>query len=227
MNESHPSQPRRFLTERARDLLLIVTLVLVMRVGLVEAFHVPTGSMETTVLAGERIITDKITLGARTPDWIGVPFSAIGASIPAVKLPGLRSPRPGDVVVVRTPVDERVPFVKRVVAVEGQTVEIRDKTVYVDGEPETYADRLTHRDPRMQARGELISGIPPALGNRDQWGPFEVPEGQIFLMGDNRDESLDSRFFGPVPADNVIGLVRGVYYSWDRGPRWERIGGLH
>jgi signal peptidase I len=224
MTESLRRRSIRFLGWRARDAVLLVALVLCVQVGLVQAFHVPTGSMETTVLAGERILTEKVTLGPRTPDWIGIPFTGIGTSIPALKLPGLRSAEPGDVVVIRTPENAHIPFVKRVVAVGGQTVEIRDKTVYVDGAPEPYADELVHRDPRTFPPGAVQEGIPAALGNRDNWGPYRVPDGDVFLMGDNRDESLDSRYFGPVPADNVIGLARAVYFSWKGGPRWNRIG---
>ncbi len=200
----------------SKELAIIVGMVLVIQVGLVQAYHVPTGSMEGTILAGDFLFADKLTTGPRTPDWIGIPWTNIGFPIPAVKLPGIRDVKKNDIVVVRTPMDEHVPYVKRVVAVGGQTVLIKNKKLYVDGDLfpssvfEQHVDQFTY-SPRSRTMG-----IHPSLGNRDNWGPYEVPEGYIFLMGDNRDMSADSRFFGPVPETNVIGTARIVSMSWDK-----------
>ena len=193
----------------------MVALLLILQFGLVQAYQVPTGSMETTIMAGDFLLADKLTLGPRTPHWIGVPTTRIGVHLPAWKLPGLRHARRGDIVVVETPEDAKIPYVKRVVALGGDTVEIRDKQLLVNGRPEENGSHAIHRDPRTFARGFVHSGIPAALGNRDNYGPIRVPDGQVFLMGDNRDNSADSRFFGAVPEKNIIGRARVVTMSYD------------
>ena len=227
-----PTMKQR-LKAALRELGLIALAVLVIQVGLVQAYHVPTGSMERTVMSGDYLLIDKVTLGPRTPDWLGIPFTEIGTAVPAVKLPGLRSVHPGDIVVARTPMDEHIPYFKRVVAVGGQTLEIRNKELYIDGEKQDNPEWAVFADAFVQRPGMLVSGIHPDLGNRDNWGPYVVPPDFVFLMGDNRDNSVDSRYFGPIPSRDVIGLARVVYFSIDRKdsslrswqrPRWSRIG---
>jgi len=209
-----------------REIVLLILIVTVLQVGLVQAYHVPTGSMEPTVMTGDFLIADKLTLGPRTPQWIGVPWTNLGTPVPALKLPGFRHPEPGDVVVVEVPVDERTPYVKRVVAVGGQRVEIRDKVVYVDGVPQEEPFTV-HRDRRLFPSTVHHNGIPAQLGNRDNWGPYEVPDGHVFLMGDNRDNSYDSRFWGPVPESSIIGRIRMTTMTLDtKSPGkepWERF----
>ena len=198
-----------------RDLAWAIGVVMLINVSLVQAYHVPTGSMENTIMTGDFLMADKLTLGPRTPHWIGIPYTNLGTHVPALKLPGLRNPRPGDVVVVEVPVDKRTPYVKRVVAVEGQTVEVRNKKLYVDGLPADTPEHLVHGDNRTLPRGLHQPGIHPSLGNRDNWGPYTVPEDMVFLMGDNRDFSFDSRYFGPVSKSSIIGRARVVTFSYD------------
>lgn len=199
-----------------REILGVIILVTVVQVGLVQAYFVPTGSMEGTILPGELVVADKATLGPRTPDWIGIPWTDIGIPIPAIKFPGLRQVRQGDIVVVRTPADRHVPYVKRVVALGGQVVQIRDKILLVDGVPFPRPEKEQHSDPTICPPGVRSYGIHPELGNRDNWGPYRVPVDHVFLMGDNRDSSVDSRYFGPVPATNIIGRARLVALSFDK-----------
>ncbi|MBN2320066.1 MAG: signal peptidase I [Acidobacteria bacterium] len=199
-----------------KEILGVIVAVTIIQVGLGKAYFVPTGSMEGTILAGELVIADKATLGPRTPDWIGIPWTEIGFSIPAVKLPGIRKVEQGDIVVVRTPVNRCVPYVKRVVALGGQTVQIRDKVLLVDGVPFPLPEKAQHADFRTYPVGARSSGIHPSLGNRDNWGPYRVPGDHVFLMGDNRDNSVDSRYFGPVPVTNIIGRARLVVFSFDK-----------
>jgi len=128
------------------------------------------------------------------------------------------SPRRGDVVVFVYPQDEDKDFIKRVVALAGDVVEVRDKRLYVNGEPAA--------DP-YATFAEGVNGR--AVEKRDSFGPFTVPPGYIFVMGDNRDRSYDSRFWGPVALDKVRGKAFLIYWSWDgagRWARWERIGHL-
>ncbi len=237
MKRSHGKQKNPIATSTVafvKEIASVLIIVLFIQVGLVQGYHVPTGSMETTVMTGDVIFADKVTLGPRTPDWIGIPFTGIGFPVPALKLPGIRSVEQGDIVVVRTPMDAHVPYVKRVIATGGQTVEIRDKVVYVNGEPVPEYEGVVHQDNRIYPRNVRMAGFPPAIGNRDNWGPYTVPDEHLFLMGDNRDASFDSRYFGPVPENQVIGRARLVYFSWDSTPgvslfsrpQWNRIGAL-
>lgn len=202
-------------------------LLILLQFGVVQAYHVPTGSMEETILPGEIIVADKITLGPRSPQWIGVPWTDIGIDIPAFKLPGLRHAIPGDIVLVEVPESPRVPFVKRVVAVGGDLVEVRSKRLYRNGLAVDESSYAIHGDPRIFPPEAHIPGIPARLGNRDQFGPYRVPAGHVFLMGDNRDDSRDSRFFGPVPEKQIIGRARVVTLSWDAdrpgAHPWERL----
>jgi len=200
----------------AKEFLGIILLVTIVQVGLVQAYFVPTSSMEGTILPGELVIADKATLGPRTPDWLGIPWTDIGVPIPAVKFPGVRPVEQGDIVVVRTPADRHVPYVKRVVALENQVVQIRDKVLWVNGDVILQPEKEQHLDSRTYPVGTGSYGIHPSLGNRDNWGPYRVPEGHVFLMGDNRDNSMDSRFFGPVPMSNIIGRARLILFSFDK-----------
>ena len=210
-----------------RDLLLVLGLLVLVQIGVVQAYVVPTGSMEKTILAGELIVADKITLGPRTPQWVGIPWTKVGVHLPAMKLPGLRGVERGDIVVVEVPVDPATPYVKRVVALGGDVVEVRDKQLFVNGTPRDDESRIPHGDARLLPREAAIPGIPPGLGSRDNWGPYRVPEEQVFLMGDNRDYSADSRFFGPVPANHVIGRARLVAASFSPSRFWsDPIGAL-
>lgn len=197
-----------------REVVLWLVVLTLFQAGVVQAYVVPTGSMERTILPGDLVVADKITLGPRTPQWIGIPGTRIGFHVPALKLPGLRAVRHGDIVLVEVPVDRETPYVKRVVGLSGDVVELRDKQLFVNGH-EVEEAWAVHGDPRTYQRGVAVPGMSPALGNRDNWGPFRVPAGQIFLMGDNRDFSADSRFFGPIPVGNVIGRARLVAFSYD------------
>jgi signal peptidase I len=196
-----------------REIVAIILLLTVLQVSLVQAYHVPTGSMEGTIRTGDYILADKLTLGPRTPQWLGVPWTNLGVPVPALKLPGFRSVKRGDVVVVEVPVDERTPYVKRVVATGGQTVEVRSKRLYVNGEHIPDPPNARHVDPGVFPYGFDQRGILDGHGNRDNFGPYVVPEGHVFLMGDNRDNSFDSRYFGPVPEEDIIGRARIVTFS--------------
>ena len=197
-----------------RETAMWLVALLVFQVGVVQGYVVPTGSMERTILPGELVVADKVTLGPRTPQWIGIPWTKVGFHVPALKLPGIRSVHRGDIVMVEVPVEPAIPYVKRVVALGGETVELRDKRLFVNGEAieEAWA---VHGDGRLFPRGSKHAGLLDGMGNRDNWGPFLVPAGEVFLMGDNRDYSADSRYFGAVPEGNIIGRARPVAFSYD------------
>jgi signal peptidase I len=209
-----------------REVLVTLGVLLALQVGIVQAFNVPTGSMERTIIPGDYLLADKITLGARTPHWIGIPFTAIGRHVPAWKLPGLRSVERGDIVVVEVPVDEKIPYVKRVVALGGDVVEIREKELWINGQAVSEPAAVVHSDPWIFPAGASQPGIRAELGNRDNWGPLTVPHGHVFLLGDNRDHSVDSRYFGTVPEGNIIGRARVVTFSLEQGSDaapWDRV----
>jgi signal peptidase I len=165
----------------------------------IQAFKIPSGGMERTLLIGDHLLVDKAAYGVR------LPFGSM--------ILGRREPERGDLVVFLFPEDRERVFIKRLIGLPGETVEIRDKTVYVNGRPvaEPYAVFL-----------DL-----PEDGPRMNWGPEQIPAGQLFVLGDNRDNSRDSRFWGFVPVGDVLGVAKVVYFSWDprnSRVRWARIG---
>jgi signal peptidase I len=195
------------LRERADPLLAAVIFALFARTFLFQAFEVPSASMEKNVLTGDRLLVNKLLYA---PEGHG----------PLARLLPVRRVRRGDVVVFRFPRDPRRDFIKRVVALPGEIVEIRDKRVFVDGrlldEPYTFHsdDRIWPDDP----------GIPEDRRQRDQVSARRVPSGSYFVMGDNRDDSNDSRFWGPVPAANLEG--RALFVYWSVPPRSSEASGV-
>jgi signal peptidase I len=147
--------------------------------------------MEDTLLVGDYLLVDKFTYG------IAIPFTRW-------RLPALSAPQPGDVVVFRSPVDPQRVYVKRCVATAGQRVEIRNKVVYVDGRRAI--------DPPFSKYVDA-SILPGKTDPRDNYGPHQVPEGAVFLLGDNRDNSRDSRHWGALPREAVVGRAICLYWS--------------
>lgn len=194
----------------------------------IQAFKIPTGSMEDTLLVGDYLLVNKFVYGARTPTT--VPFTDI--RVRSWRLPAVRQPGPGDVVVFRHPQDPTIDYIKRCVAVGGQTVEIRNKVVLVDGVPFSRISRppgLRFEDPEIIPREKGYDAVyPKEAGSRDNYGPVTVPDGHIFALGDNRDRSYDSRHWGFIPLDNVIGEAMCIYWSTASDDpldiRWKRIG---
>ena len=194
---------RRRIIEWARLIAAALVLSFVLRVSVVEAYVIPSGSMEQTILTGDTLLGNKFIYGARIP-------------LVGVRLPAIREPRPGDVIVFNHPVEEGR-LVKRVVAVEGQEVRIQEKEVFVDGRLVPLPETGQHQDPRT---------LPPSMSRRDNVGPFTVPQGHLFVMGDNRDDSLDSRSWGFLDRDEVLAQAMFVLYSYEADPTepfWERI----
>jgi signal peptidase I len=176
--------PRRLSTRR---LIFLAAIVLGVRIFVGEASVVPTASMEGTILVGDHLFMDKLLYGPEIPlvHW---------------RLPALRSIHRGDIIVFRYPKDPSETFLKRVTAMGGDRLEIRDGVLYVNSQPvhEPYA--VHHA---------------PVHSPEESWGPTVVPEGKLFVMGDNRDNSSDSRDWGFVPVSNVIGEPLFVYWSYD------------
>jgi len=225
-----------FVRDWVETIITVGLMVIVIRVAVVEAYRIPTSSMEKTLLTGDFLLVNKFIYGIRTPDWVGIPFTKIGFEVPFTRLPAFAKPKQGDIIVFRYPRDPRTNYIKRCVAVEGQAVEIRDKKLYIDGVLSPDPPKLQHTDFRIIPDNIRERGIfPMGAGNRDNYGPVTVPPGHFFMMGDNRDNSLDSRYWGFLPMENVVGKALIIYFSWDkyaplynitRKIRWGRIASI-
>jgi signal peptidase I len=176
-----------------------VILALFVRTWVVQAFKIPTGSMENNLLIGDHLLVNKFIFGP-TP-------LAIGRTV----LP-VRTIRRGDIVVFKYPDEPERDFIKRVIGLPGETVELRNKQVYIDGKPideSAYVHFLTPPSADMQ---EVTSS-----DVRERFGPVTVPADQYFVMGDNRDNSQDSRYWGFLPRGYVKGKALIIYWSYESG----------
>ena len=184
--------------EYLEAILIAVALALVLRTFVVQAFRIPSASMEDSLLAGDFLLANKLLYGAQIPftEW---------------RLPGLRGPRRGDIIVFQYPMDPDRDFIKRCMGVPGETVEIRNKVLYIDGERSVDPPRSKFTDPVIIPK-ESPNGV------RDNFGPVVVPAGQLFMIGDNRDNSEDSRFWGFLPAKLLKGKAFILYWSWAPDP---------
>lgn len=190
--------------EWTESIIVAIIAALIIRALFIQAFKIPTGSMEDTLLVGDFLLVNKVIYGSRIPftDW---------------RLPSFREPKPGDVVVFKYPLDRSFDYIKRCIAVGGQTVEIKDKVLYIDGEIFSNPPKVKFDDSLMEkGMYDPIGIFPPGANfNRDNWGPYKVPENQLFMMGDNRGNSQDSRYWGFLPRDDVVGKALIIYWSWD------------
>ncbi len=226
------------LQEWIELVVTVLVMVFVIRLAVVEAFRIPTGSMEDTLLVGDFLLVNKFIFGIRSPDWVGIPFTEIGFFVPHFRLPSFAEPKSSDILVFRYPLDPNLSYIKRCIATGGQTVEIREKKLYVDGELFNNPKHMKFASDIIYPAGYIESAIVPkdiTFRNRDNFGPLTVPEGQIFVMGDNRDNSADSRYWGFLDRDLIIGKALIIYFSWDafqplkrlnKKVRWERVGQL-
>jgi len=182
-------------------LLIAIIFVNFTRLFVFQAFKIPSASMVDNLLVGDHVIVNKFEYGPP------------GSALLARALPFRRVQR-GDIVVFRFPLDPKTDFVKRVIGMPGDRVAIRDKQVFINGIrlDEPYA---IHLDPETYPRRR---SLPEPLRSRDQFGPYRVPEGEYFVMGDNRDSSNDSRFWGPVPRSMIKGRAFLVYWSYRGTP---------
>ena len=194
------------IREYAEAIIIAILIAAFIRTFVVQAFKIPSGSMKPTLEIGDHILVNKFSYGVKLP-YLRNTIIPVG------------QPRRGDIAVFIYPEDKSKDFIKRVIAVGGDTVEIRNKKLFVNGEAVD--------DPHGVHVEDVI--YPRAIQRRDNFGPVRVPEGTLFVMGDNRDQSYDSRFWGFVKLEDVIGKAFIIYFSWDSensGVRWGRIGKL-
>ncbi len=276
-------KPKSKTREFIEAVLIALFAALILRQFVIASYKVPTGSMENTVLIGDFMFVNKFVYGAKTPEWIGIPFTRAGFEIPGFRFPVITEPEPYDIIVFKYPVDPHLDYIKRCIAVGGQTVEIIDKRVYVDNQPFPRPPHMRFIDPRVLSHENHSFGVfAPILGSRDNFGPlyapkkgdrisldeknfliykstieqhgkngslewrnhqaflngvaideYEFQQDYYFAMGDNRDNSLDSRAWGFVPHENIVGTPLIIWLSWNsRIPayrfldkiRWNRLG---
>ncbi len=304
-----PENQKSTFREYMESLLVAVLIAIVIRALVIYPFRIPTGSMEDSLLVGDFLLANKFVYGIRTPDWIGIPYTKLGFEIPFIRTPGFRKPQKGDVVIFKYPRDATLNYIKRCIAVSGDTVEYRNKVLYVNGEIFPNPPHSKFIDNSIYpANRQQYDIYPPGAGNRDNYGPVRVPargdtyhfteenknlwyerfqimiyEGHqitlshnnqaidliienqdrwqraintypiddftidgeslngytytvenrhYFMMGDNRDNSLDSRSWGFLPERYVVGEGLIIYWSWDSDEplyrlfnkvRWGRI----
>jgi signal peptidase I len=188
--------------EWLKSIIVVLAVFLPVITFVVQGFRIPSSSMEDSLLIGDFLFADKITYGARVP------------LTHDSRVPGLRPPKPGDIVIFKSP-QTGENLIKRCMAVAGQTLEMRRKVVYINGQPlnEPYTKHI---------RNNYMPQV-------DDFGPYTVPAGTIFCLGDNRDYSHDCRFFGPIPMRNVVAKADILYFSFNPKkmlPRIWRIGKL-
>jgi len=191
---------RSTLREYVEAFGMAILLALFIRTFLVQAFKIPSGSMLPTLQIGDHLLVNKLLYGLRIP--------LMGKRVFQVF-----TPEHNDVIVFVFPEDRSKDFIKRVKAVAGETIEVRNKVVYVDGQKIDDPYAFYAPDARV---------IPGSV--RDNFGPLTIPEGHVFVMGDNRDHSHDSRFWGTVPVDDILGKAFILYWSWDSDAFRPRIG---
>ena len=217
-------EKRQQILKDIRQLVIMAAIILTGRSVLADWYVVPTGSMKPTILEGDRVFVWKSAYQVR------IPFSR-------VRLFRTGTPQRGDVVVVRNPDGGTVPFVKRLVGMPGDKIEMKNEILYVNGK----AQPIAFQPPQRTEEGEPVLLGTELLGGRPHpirilperpafrtFGPIVVPEQEVFLMGDNRDESRDARFFGTRPVIDLLGRAVGVMWSWNpeflKGPRVKRFG---
>jgi signal peptidase I len=200
-----PSIRRRksVVREYVEAIAIAILLALVIRTLIVQAFTIPSGSMMDTLLIGDYILVNKFLFGPELP-------------VTDYRLPSLRFPHRGDIIVFKYPQDEKRDFIKRIVATPGETVQVRGQQVLINGQP--LDEPYVRRNPGALGH----TGSPSYCGYAYACEPLVVPADSYFVMGDNRDNSQDSRYWGFVKRDKIKGKAFLIYWSWDGDRHWLR-----
>ena len=200
------SKPKSKVQEYIEAIILAILIAFFIRTFVIQAYKIPSGSMKPTLLIGDHILVSKFNYGIKLP------------LIRSTLIP-LGEPRRGDIVVFIYPEDRSKDFIKRLIGLPGDTVEIRNKEIFLNG--------VLWKD----GYGVHVDNVifPGSVQPRDNFGPVTVPQDAVFVMGDNRDESYDSRYWGFVPKKEILGRSLIIYWSWNRedhGVRWNRLGSI-
>tara|TARA_B100000315_G_C14580257_1_gene590089 strand:- start:355 stop:1008 length:654 start_codon:yes stop_codon:yes gene_type:complete len=209
-NEStsrHEGKPQKSLVREYTEAIIIaIILALIIRTFVVQAFKIPSGSMIPTLVIGDHILVNKFLFGVKIPFTDHVLFS-------------FDEPEKQDIIVFKYPEDESKDFIKRIVGLPGDRVLLKDKVLYVND--------VSIVEPYKQHTDSSI--LPADLHPRDNFGPITIPPNKYFVMGDNRDQSLDGRFWGFVNREKIKGEAFLIYWSWDHentNVRWNRLGNV-
>jgi len=197
---------KHIVREYAESIIIAIVLALIIRTIVVQAFKIPSGSMEDTLLIGDHLLVNKFIYGMQ------IPFID-------KRILKIRDPRRGDVIVFEYPEDTSKDFIKRVIGTPGDEVQVINKAVYVNG-------KIYMNKHEVHKESETF---PQSQNPRDNTKLIKVPAGSYFVMGDNRDRSYDSRFWGFVKDEKIKGLAFIKYWSWNSEKwrvRWDRIGRL-
>lgn len=190
--EPREQKKKSTFREYAEAIIVAVLLALFIRTFVIQAFKIPSGSMLPTLLIGDHLLVNKFIYGIR------VPFNG------KVLVP-IKEPKSGDIIVFKFPKDRSIDYIKRVVGVPGDTIQVKNKKLYRNSK------RID--DPHAHFTSTIV--LPAGVSPKDNFGPITVPEGKYFVMGDNRDNSSDSRFWGFVDKRDVLGKAIIIYWSWD------------
>ncbi len=205
-NKSKKEKRKSKVQEYIEAIIIAILIALVIRTFFIQAFKIPSRSMVPTLLVGDQILVNKFIYGVKIP------------YLRKMIIP-VTNPEKGDIVVFIYPNDRSKDFIKRVIGIAGDKIEIRNKKIFINGKEYSdsygvYSDKLIY---------------PAAIQPRDNFGPVTVPKDSFFVMGDNRDESSDSRYWGFVDIKDVEGKAFIIYWSWnheDTNLRWRRLGSL-
>ena len=196
-NAAGSGKSKSVLRDYTEAILYAVAITVVIRMLVIQAFRIPSGSMEDTLLVGDFLFVNKFIYGAQ----VTLPFT----DKLLFRAPKLRDPRVGDIIVFKYPDNPKEDFIKRCQGVPGDVIEVRNKQLYRNGKPQ-FQSYIKHVAPDT---------IPREVDRRDNFGPYTVRPGHFFMMGDNRDDSRDSRYFGDVDESLLKGKALFIYWSWD------------
>ncbi|UCE05956.1 MAG: signal peptidase I [bacterium] len=235
---------KEIIREYVKSILIALIAAMFIKIFVIASYAIPTGSMKDTLLIGEALFANQFIYGVRTPSRIPL----INMKIPYAKLPTLKQPQRGDIIIFKYPKDDKLNYVKRCIALPGETIEIRNGDVYLDGKPEGKKEFMKREyDPTEEryclyyqmtldsGKKYTIRHYDGLIRRHDNFGPIKVPESHYFMMGDNRDNSEDSRAWGFLPHENILGKPLIIYWSWDKNVplykffnkiRWKRIANL-
>jgi signal peptidase I len=207
-----PKRPASSAAEWAKSIVIALALFLFLRTFLVQTFVITSGSMEDTLLVGDMLVVNRAAIGSRVPGT-------------GIRIPGYSEARLGDVLVFDPPHEETLKLIKRLVGMPGDTLEMRSRTLYRNGKPvdEPYVHHSSDPDeahPWMEwQKDHLLPGVDPRTytPTRDTWGPIVLPEDRYFMLGDNREQSLDSRYWGVLEGWRLEGRAVFTYFSYNKG----------